>query len=468
MTAFTFGHPVLAANVGLISAAEPSLSIDPCKPSHSVNHLHAFAELLANLFNNEDFSDVQLTVNGSLQLNAHKFLLVTQSDVFQTMLSSEHWPDSQQKSVKLTEEDQCVPHFEDFLRYFYTGSITLVTDNAIPIHMLANKYNVSNLRSSVEDFMVTNVSIKGTPNPAVLWRRYAKLADVTGLEEACENFLAWNMDQFMGSPEWTETDHDHLLALLKRDDLVVESEFTLLIGVISWIDQHPNQTEEILKHIRYPMIPPQDLFQYEPSAIKDQDVRSFVLSQGVMAYQVNSVPIAVIKQSYDISSVAFTERIYTSKTNGSPFEVTEYSKQDKGSQHISLSTKHFQQKFDWSIQFYPKGQGPTYKGFKGDDRAKLTCQLCSYSSAEQKYEHKLCILLMKFVDEVWCVRDVKTLNVAPCKQVTITNLLPLSVRGQYVCNDTMKLHFIGQTFPEKDDDDDDDEFPQPAKKLCIG
>ncbi|MBN3282175.1 BTBDH protein, partial [Polyodon spathula] len=379
------------------------------------------------------------------------------------MLSSEQWPDSQEKSVALTEEELCVPHFEDFLRYFYTGTITIVSDNAVPIHMLANKYNVSNLRSSVENFMLTNLSLKGNPNPALQWKRYARLADVTGLEEACDNFIAWNMDQFMGSPEWTETEHDHLLALLQRSDLVVESEMTLLIGVINWIDHHPNQTEEILKHIRYPMIPPQDLFQYQPSEIKDQDVRSYILSQGLMAYHVNSVPIDVIKQRYDITSVAFTQRLYTSKTNGSPFKVTEYSNKDKDSCHISLSTKHFQQMFNWSINFYPKGQRPSFM-MKDDNRAKVTCQLFNYVSAEQKYKHKLCILLMKFVDEVWCVRDVKTFSVVPFNQTVIDDLIPLSARGQYVCNDTMKLHFIGETFPETDDN----EFLQPAKKLCFG
>ncbi|KAK1158387.1 BTB/POZ domain-containing protein 17-like isoform X1, partial [Acipenser oxyrinchus oxyrinchus] len=267
-------------------------------PSKTLNHQQQVIEILSNLYNKAEFSDVEIVVNGSLRVNAHKLLLISQSSVFSTMLSSERWADSKQKTINLVEDDQCLPHFEDFLKYFYTGSITIDTRNAFPVHCLADKYHVSNLKQSCEQFMLKNVAAPGEFNRAISWRKYSKLANLKKLEEDCDKFIAWNMNTIIQSPDWSTIDREHLLALLQRSDLVVESELSLLEAVVIWLGHQPTRIEEVLQHIRYPLIPPEEFFKFQASGSMDQAVCSFIFAKGVIAYQANSVSVETLKQSH--------------------------------------------------------------------------------------------------------------------------------------------------------------------------
>lgn len=50
------------------------------------------------------------------------------------------------QELELVEEPQCQKVFSAFLRFLYCNHILLHPDNALPILVLADKYNVNNLR----------------------------------------------------------------------------------------------------------------------------------------------------------------------------------------------------------------------------------------------------------------------------------------------------------------------------------
>uniref|UniRef100_W5N905 BTB domain-containing protein n=1 Tax=Lepisosteus oculatus TaxID=7918 RepID=W5N905_LEPOC len=233
------------------------------EPDQLVDHQQQLIGLFPGLFDSEEFSDLLLVVNSSLQIHTHRLLLVTQSSIFRTMLCSQHWPEAQQSTVHLTEDDQCLPHFQDFLRYFYTGTINITTASALPVCMLADKYHVTSLKKSCEGFMSENVGTPRMYNRAISWRKYGRLADRPELREACDKFIAWNMDTVISSPDWTSIDADDLHHLLKRSDLVVANEVSLLKAAVDWLTDHPEQTNDVLQNIRFPVMKPSELYQYQ-------------------------------------------------------------------------------------------------------------------------------------------------------------------------------------------------------------
>lgn len=52
------------------------------------------------------------------------------------------WSESHENRIELTESPECAQVFDSFLRFFYTGQITLHSHSLIGILMLADKYNV--------------------------------------------------------------------------------------------------------------------------------------------------------------------------------------------------------------------------------------------------------------------------------------------------------------------------------------
>ncbi|XP_066578672.1 BTB/POZ domain-containing protein 17 [Amia ocellicauda] len=440
-------------------------------PCEQVDHLQQLRALLSSLYNSQDLSDLLIMVNGSLSVHCHRLLLAAQSSVFKTMLSSRRWPEAQQQTISLTEEEQCLPYFEDFLRYFYSGALTLSTDNALPVGMLADKYNVVSLKKCCEEFMVKNVATPGKCNRAIQWRQYAKLADLAELKEACDRFIAWNMDTVICSPVWRSIDSAYLCDLLQRSDLVVESEMTLLKAAVDWLDEHPDQCSNMLQHIRYPMIQASQLFQYNASHTAEKPVNLYIQSKSLLIYQANSVPLDILKSSYDINSPQFSMRFYKSINNGNTWEISRYQSQQKIEHQIKFTTRLLEAECNWSLKIYPKGervtvQEPQYSAVKSyynqslcyvervvkdtDDVAiAWTVENCRMTQSPHK--HRLIVLLQKFHNGEFFVTDVRdTFDSVPGCEYKIEDLIPESELQQYVSSDTLRLHFIGQTVWEVD------------------
>ena len=98
---------------------------------------------------------------------AHRLILCRSSEVFDRMLSqkwngdskrvsfllpqNKHWPWPSQQEIELTEESQCQAVFSQFLRFLYCNHVLLNSENALPILVLADKYNVIGLKKVGEN-----------------------------------------------------------------------------------------------------------------------------------------------------------------------------------------------------------------------------------------------------------------------------------------------------------------------------
>ncbi|XP_078056647.1 BTB/POZ domain-containing protein 17-like [Mustelus asterias] len=431
--------------------------MDVTGPSESLDHQTSFINTLSALFNKKDFSDIKLVVNKKLKLNAHRFILVVRSDVFRTLLDTERWSDAKGGTVHLTEEEECLDHFQDFLRYLYSGSVTLSTENVQPLHRLSEKYNVQELRESCQQFMLANVAAPGSSNRTITWQRYAKLTGLTQLEEKCLRLIAWNIGSVIKSPDWTSLERHELSALLQRSDLVLEDEVILFQALVSWLSLHPSHIKKMLHHIRYPMMPPEKLFDLHATGSLPKAISTYLHQESLLVYQVHLLPTDAISQHHDISTIPFTMRLYTSGSFSHLWDIKGYQMMNQTSIGTSFSTSHFKLKTQWHVTFFPRGQRTHWSRNnypyckqnaeiqQEDELSTLSVSVSNCDPAGKTHSHKLSILLYQCVNGVWFVNDVKTLQVPHSENAEIKDLIPLSERDKYISNDTMKLHLIGQT-----------------------
>ena len=95
-------------------------------------------------------SDLILVVGD--QTYVHKFVLITQSEVFSTMLMDRQ---PAGRRIQLNESPECEQVFSEFLKYFYThpANFPLCDTNIFAVHMLAEKYAMKWLKMDAEKVM---------------------------------------------------------------------------------------------------------------------------------------------------------------------------------------------------------------------------------------------------------------------------------------------------------------------------
>ncbi|KAK2146021.1 hypothetical protein LSH36_639g01044 [Paralvinella palmiformis] len=284
--------------------------------SETIDNGCKFTARLAMLYNNAKFSDVTLIVGGK-KFYAHKLLLANASDVFEQMLTSEHWPDSGQSQLVLQEQEDCIPVFCDFLKYIYSGQVALSMESVLGLLVLADKYNIPDLKDCCSAFMGQHLVTPPDQNKAITWYQYAIACNSSNLQEACYQYIVLNMDIIIQSPDWIYLDQHNLISLLQRSDLVVESEYVLLQAVVCWLSEdnrlkYLNENlSVILPHIRFPMILPEHLSEFEDSDFEKSNHDQFspyLLS----AYRYHALSIRSKKQHFSsVPEMQFMYRNYT-------------------------------------------------------------------------------------------------------------------------------------------------------------
>ena len=112
---------------------------------------------MATQFCNPDISDVTLEVGG-VRYPAHRYVLAMQSTVFKAMLTGNNWKEAAEAEVHLVEDDEsCELHFKTFLKFFYTGRVKVKSDNILPLLKMAEKYDVSSLKSGCASFIENEI-----------------------------------------------------------------------------------------------------------------------------------------------------------------------------------------------------------------------------------------------------------------------------------------------------------------------
>ncbi|GAA6084925.1 BTB/POZ domain-containing protein 17 isoform X1 [Tachysurus ichikawai] len=194
-------------------------------------------------------------------IQAHTLMLSLQSHTFQKLLEKRN-----ESTLVLMESPECINVFEKFIRYLYCGELHLRLDETTALHELATKYGVSVLQHGLTEYMIQNLAGASLSGHVVHWYEYAIAEGNANLRVSCLQFLLRNTTSVLQSAQWPSIGSQLLMALLQPSDLVLHSELELFRALETWLmhNEPDNLTvENILRAVRYPMIPPRELFRLQ-------------------------------------------------------------------------------------------------------------------------------------------------------------------------------------------------------------
>lgn len=326
--------------------------------------VHRFQEL----FESENLSDIVLVV-GLARYSVHKFVLITASDVFQAMLNEDQWHEANQPEVTLTEDEECLPVFRDFLRYLYCGSVTLTTSTVLPVLILADKYCIPSLCESCVQYMLQHVVESPDTNRALSWYQYAKIRGYEKLQEETFRFILSNFHIVQNSPDWLVLNKFEVQEFLSSSDIVVESEYHLWKKLAEWFGHQDDIAvvlKELLPLVRFSLMTPKQLYDIESSDLYKENHHVFS-KKFLQAYRRHSL------LSEDVEKLSNTmhepHRNYSSASYGisSPLTLINYQVKAKIDSKIIVdnfrvplqfnpsSNTTDQAKACFHVEFFPKG-----------------------------------------------------------------------------------------------------------------
>ena len=251
-----------------------SSSENSCDTKISMDNSSEVVTKIAGLYAERLMSDVILVV-GKQELAAHRLILCASSEVFQIMLMSTNWSESSERKIVLKESPACEAVFEVFLKYLYTGKISVDYANVIPILQLADKYNVKDLLRVGLDFMSRNVPLAGKKNQVVSWYQFTTNCGYKHVSHLCLDFIKWNFDLVSRSIDWPNLELESLVLILSSSDIVTLQEMMVFRSLESWLTTRRQEMKErgeeninlhmerltlqCMEHVRFPMMTPAHL-----------------------------------------------------------------------------------------------------------------------------------------------------------------------------------------------------------------
>ncbi|KAM5135469.1 BTB/POZ domain-containing protein 17 [Mantella aurantiaca] len=355
-----WGRQCLALLTIVIITAQAAHKSDAGSDSSAtlLNHSSMLIQRLHELLQYGNSTDITLRIRTSSSdevkvIQAHQLLLTLQSDIFEGLFAN-------QSVVTLQEPADCALLFEKFIRYFYCGEISMQLSQAIALHRLASKYHVPALQRGVTEYMKTHLASESSQGHVVSWYHYAVTMNDEILQESCLKFLAWNLSTVMSSSEWATVSDNLIVSLVQRSDLVLQSEIELFSAVEEWIMKNsPNASiiERVLRSIRYPMIPPHQLFQIQKQSGLLATYSSFIQDLLFQAFQFHSSSPLHYAKYFDVNCSMFIPRNYLSSSWGSQWIINNPARDDRSlsfQTQLGPSSHDSSKKMSWNALFSPR------------------------------------------------------------------------------------------------------------------
>ncbi len=238
-------------------------------------------------------------------------------------------------------------------------------DNVIPLLVLANKYNISELEKSCELYALSLV-FNGTPVELIIdWWLVAGQLNLSILRQKCQEYMILNMDMVLKSEYFLDFEYHDVLALLKERNLVVTNEITLYCAIWRWLsqesrqDQLPDYFKELMSHIKFCMMSTEQLLTIETKL--PHELKCLISGQLLEAFKFHALPFD--KRAKMGLGASDSHRLYTQAQSKGPSicagialnsDVRPYLK--KGLPHqaqipVSLSEADKNNLRDWKLVF---------------------------------------------------------------------------------------------------------------------
>ncbi|KAK0428896.1 hypothetical protein QR680_011072 [Steinernema hermaphroditum] len=144
-------------------------------------------------------SDCTILCEGE-SFQAHKFVLMTQSDVFKAMFSHKDMMENLDDLIRLSDTTSFA--VQQMLTYMYSGNLPplLDDDQASAVMQLADKYGVDHLKILCEERLIEKLDLDNV----CLMMHLADHHNAMNLKTACSELVTLNKRQVMGTQNWCE------------------------------------------------------------------------------------------------------------------------------------------------------------------------------------------------------------------------------------------------------------------------
>jgi len=151
---------------------------------------------MLGLLESGELADVQI-VCGEKNLPCHKFVLASKSSVFRAAFVH----NMKEKSTgKITVMDTYEDVIEDMLTHIYGGKIDGLEDKAEKLIVVADQYNLKQLKKHCEELLAKCLKIENCLHFLIL----ADMHSADGLKSVATRFVVENFSEVVTQDKWTE------------------------------------------------------------------------------------------------------------------------------------------------------------------------------------------------------------------------------------------------------------------------
>jgi len=249
------------AGAGGAFATDPSSTVadsgaqqpGPAHDPHDVlDSAEAVRAAVSEIMLHEELCDAVLVVEGR-RFPVVRALLSCWSPYFRAMFTN-GMAEQGQREIELQEID--ADALELVLTYMCSGRIQFTTDNAIAVLNVAHRYQLAALLQGCKAFLKTVIS------DATCCQLLVNCCGDGDVEFACREYITAHFQTVKLTQGFFMLSAHHLSSVLDSDELDMNEE-DIFRAAISWIDhgreERAGHADELLAHVRLPLIPPDRL-----------------------------------------------------------------------------------------------------------------------------------------------------------------------------------------------------------------
>ncbi|KAL9975371.1 hypothetical protein ACROYT_G012526 [Oculina patagonica] len=206
---------------------------------------------------NMELCDVTLRV-GNVTFSVHRLVLAGNSPYFRNIFLSKKATDTDKQEVILPSNfrDDTV---RSILDYFYSGNLTISQEDCEDLLSLASLLQIQYIIDELQEFIISNLHASN----CLRFQSLAHKLKQTDFKAKIDRFVDWNFKSLLKEPDFLAMSAEHLIEVIRSENLRVKREETVYEAVYRWFRQdisgRENKAESVFKEVRFEHIPPKYL-----------------------------------------------------------------------------------------------------------------------------------------------------------------------------------------------------------------
>nr|VZI43431.1 unnamed protein product [Spirometra erinaceieuropaei] len=187
----------------------------------------------------EEIKDLTIEVKDGASLHAHRVIMAARIPFLRPTLSG---PSGRENSL-LRWPSVPLGLATSLVNYVYTGQMEITQTNAKGLILFAKMMKLPVLENWGVKFMANNVNLE---NLSLVWD-FARPLNITELVEACIHQMKEHFESFVYSDLFVHLPAETVLALLRSENLLIDSEEQVFGAISRWMSSGKEVDEEKMK-----------------------------------------------------------------------------------------------------------------------------------------------------------------------------------------------------------------------------